>query len=113
MVLHVLFYIVQMNWSHLAHAHFLIHGHTKNTCDCLFNLLKMQWRKKNVYTSKQLQHLLEVAPNCECAHCNNVFFRIGLTEVSHIAHFWVSYGRCAMPGLPMGWSEGLSWWWAD
>ena len=22
---------------------------------------------------------------------------------------WVSYGRCAMPGLPMGWSEGLSW----
>ena len=27
----------------------------------------------------------------------------------HIAHFWVSYGRCAMPGLPMGRSEGLSW----
>ena len=33
----------------------------------------------------------------------------GVTEVWHIAHFWVSYGRCAMPGLPMGWSEGLSW----
>ena len=32
----------------------------------------------------------------------------GLTEVWHIAHFWVSYGRCAMPGSPMGWSEGLS-----
>ena len=36
-----------------------------------------------------------------------------LTEVWHIAHFWVSYGRCAMPGLCMGWSEGLSWQWAD
>ena len=32
-----------------------------------------------------------------------------LTEVWHIAHFWVSYGRCATPGLPMGQSEGLSW----
>ena len=31
-----------------------------------------------------------------------------ITEVWHIAHFWVSYGRCAMTGLPMGWSEGLS-----
>ena len=28
-----------------------------------------------------------------------------LTKVWHIAHFWVSYGRCAMPGSPMGWSE--------
>ena len=37
----------------------------------------------------------------------------GVTEVWHIAHFWVSYGRCAMPGLPMGWSEGLSWQWTD
>ena len=24
----------------------------------------------------------------------------GVTEVWHIAHFWVSYGRCSMPGLP-------------
>ena len=29
-----------------------------------------------------------------------------VAEVWHFAHFWVSYGRCAMPGLPMGWSEG-------
>ena len=31
-----------------------------------------------------------------------------LTEVWHMAHFWVSYDRCTMPGLPMGRSEGLS-----
>ena len=31
-----------------------------------------------------------------------------VTEVWHMAHFWVSYGRCTMPGSPMGRSEGLS-----
>ena len=36
-----------------------------------------------------------------------------LAEVWHIAYFWVPYGRYAMPGLPMGRSEGLSWQWAD
>ena len=30
------------------------------------------------------------------------------TEVWHMAHFWVSYGRCTMPGSPMGQSEGFS-----
>ena len=33
---------------------------------------------------------------------------MSLTEVWHMAHFWVSYGRCTMPGSPMGRSEGLS-----
>ena len=31
-----------------------------------------------------------------------------VTEVWHMAHFWVSYGRCTMPGSPMGRSEGSS-----
>ena len=67
--------IVWMNWSHLVHAHFLIHGCTKNTCDHLFNPLMMEWRKKNVYTPNQLQHLLEGAPNCKCVCCNNGFLK--------------------------------------
>ena len=37
---------------------------------------------------------------------------VRLTEVWHMAHFWVSYGRCTMPGSPMGRSEGLSRRWA-
>ena len=41
-------------------------------------------------------------------HKHNDIMSMSLTEVWHIAHFWVSYGRCAMFGLPMGWSEGLS-----
>ena len=31
-----------------------------------------------------------------------------ITEVWHMAHFWVSYGGCTMPGSPMGRSEGSS-----
>ena len=31
-----------------------------------------------------------------------------ITEVWHMAHFWVSYGRCTMPGSPMGRSAGSS-----
>ena len=30
-----------------------------------------------------------------------------LTEVWHMAHFWVSSGRCTMPASPMGRSEGF------
>ena len=30
-----------------------------------------------------------------------------VTEVWHMAHSWVSYGRCTMPGSPIGRSEGL------
>ena len=26
-------------------------------------------------------------------------------KFSHMAHLWMSYGRCNMPGSPMGWSE--------
>ena len=37
-----------------------------------------------------------------------VFYSSTLTEVWHMAHFWVSYGRCTMPGSPMGRSEGSS-----
>ena len=35
-----------------------------------------------------------------------------VTEVWHVAHFWVSYGRCTMPGSPMVRSERLSRHWA-
>ena len=33
---------------------------------------------------------------------------VKVTEVWHMAHFWVLYGRCTMPGSSMGRSEGLS-----
>ena len=35
-----------------------------------------------------------------------------LTEVWYMAHFWVSNGRCTVPGSPMGRSEGFPRRWA-
>ena len=32
----------------------------------------------------------------------HIHHKRGVTEVWHIAHFWVSYQRCATHGLPMG-----------
>ena len=34
--------------------------------------------------------------------------RTTVTEIRHMAHFWVSDGRCTLPGSRMGRSEGLS-----
>ena len=31
-----------------------------------------------------------------------------VTEVCHLGHFWLSYGRCAMSGSPTGCLVGLS-----
>ena len=42
-----------------------------------------------------------------CSH--GIHVHLGLiTEVWYMAHFWVSYGRCTMPGSPMGRSKGSS-----
>ena len=37
--------------------------------------------------------------------CNS--WRREVTEFLHMVHFWMSYGRCTMPGSPMGRSDGL------
>ena len=42
--------------------------------------------------------------NLELVQCGDYE---GLTEFCHMAHFWMSYGRCTISGSPMGRSEGL------
>jgi hypothetical protein len=37
---------------------FLVRGHTKNPCDRMFNILKLRFRKQNVYTMEQLLEVL-------------------------------------------------------
>ena len=75
-----------------------------------------------------LQHLIQVSIIYTHAHTNyiGVYLYImhvstrtcyihhkrGVTEVWHMTHFWVSYGRCTMPGSPMGRSEELPGRWA-
>jgi hypothetical protein len=43
-----------MNFFRRVNFIFLVVGHTKNACDCLFNLLKLNLRKKDVFTFDEL-----------------------------------------------------------
>jgi hypothetical protein len=54
MVLQFMVMLAKLNLAKIIHTIFLIKGHTKNDCDRLFNLLKYDYRKTNVYTPKQL-----------------------------------------------------------
>ena len=50
-------------------------------------------------------HFIQVSTEDVLQQYPHVFFT--LTEFRHMAHFWMSYGRCTIPGSPMGRSEGL------
>ena len=41
---------------------FLVCGHTKNVCDCMFKELKQKFHHKNVYTMSQLVTVLDYSP---------------------------------------------------
>ena len=43
---------------------FLVAGHTKNPCDRTFNLLKMQYHKKNIFAVNDLISILGSHPMC-------------------------------------------------
>ena len=54
-------YFVEVGWFKEVSINFLIKGHTKNSCDRCFNLLKQQYHKNNVYS---FPHCLEVLRSC-------------------------------------------------
>ena len=54
-------YFVEVGWFKEVSINFLIKGHTKNSCDRCFNLLKQQYHKNNVYS---FSHCLEVLRSC-------------------------------------------------
>ena len=63
------------------------------------------------YPLFQLPFQIDVKVTCTGVHVYIEIIYIDsspVTEVWHMAHFWVSYGRCTMPGSPMGRSEGSS-----
>ena len=45
---------------------FLVVGHTKNAADRLFNALKLDYRKQNLYTMKELLIALSRSQYCCC-----------------------------------------------
>jgi hypothetical protein len=60
-VLRLVAWLAQLGHCHKVNFIFLIVGHTKNAADCLFNSLKQEYRKKNLYTFNQLVEALSVS----------------------------------------------------
>lgn len=51
-------FLVEQGLFEVVNIIFLVVGHTKNTCDRLFNVLKLKYRNTNVYVEKQMHDLL-------------------------------------------------------
>ena len=69
-----------------THTHTHIHTHTHTNTNYIYLHIIMHVSTRTCY----------------------IHHKRGVTEFRHMAHFWMSYGRCTMPGSTMGWSEGLS-----
>ncbi len=54
-------WLTQLGHFHQVNFIFLVVGHTQNVADCLFNLLKQDNRKQNLYTFDQLMEALSVS----------------------------------------------------
>ena len=53
-MIHVAYaYFVENGWFDNVSVNSLVKGHTKNSCDCNFNLLKLQWYNSTIYTWAQ------------------------------------------------------------
>ena len=63
MVIRLLYFMVQRKLCKVARAIFLVKGHTKNDCDRLFNLMKIDYRKQNIYTPGDLMTCIAMQPD--------------------------------------------------
>ena len=61
MVMRMFAWLVETGAYERINIAFLVSGHTKNVCDRLFNILKLTYRKINVYTFNQLTKVLNTA----------------------------------------------------
>jgi hypothetical protein len=57
-VIRFLMWLVENRIFPQVKIHFLVKGHTKNAADRMFNLLKLSYHKKNIYTYDQLKDIL-------------------------------------------------------
>ena len=74
MVIRLAMYLVECNYFTSVTICFLVRGHTKNTCDRLFNLLKAKYRKENVFTFDQMIRLM-TNEYCTVLECRNEDFK--------------------------------------
>jgi hypothetical protein len=72
---------VELRYYRRVNIIFLVAGHTKNAADRLFNLLKVQYRKKQVFTMEQLESLLNENQYVECEKVGeDNFYDVGKFE---------------------------------
>ena len=74
MVIHLAMYLVECNYFTSVTIYFLVCGHTKNTCDRLFNLLKTKYRKEKIFTFKQMIGLM-TNKYCTVLECRDDNFK--------------------------------------
>ena len=65
---------VEMGCSKQMNLIFLVKGHTKNSCDCHFNLLKSDWRKKDIFTMEDTLKNLDESEYVEVINAAGCFF---------------------------------------
>jgi hypothetical protein len=66
MVIRLMFILIKLRFARKVVFIFLIRGHTKNDCDRMFNLMKINYRKSNVYTPDQLYEHIQSNENVVC-----------------------------------------------
>ena len=64
---------IEMGWVKKVNLIFLIKGHTKNACDRNFNLLKSEWRKRDIFTMDQTFEVLNMSDNVEAINVAGCF----------------------------------------
>ena len=73
-MIHFLKIIKQVGLFGTATLHFYIKGHTKNECDREFNILKVLYWKKNVFTFEKCCEILNTKKNVEVIIMLHDFF---------------------------------------
>ena len=68
-------YLQELGWFQDVNLIFLVKGHTKNEADCHFNLMKQDWRKRDVYCFDDCMLHLNNNPNVTVIH-EKVYFML-------------------------------------
>jgi len=72
MVLRLALLLVELGWYKEVNFSFLIAGHTKNSCDRLFNILKLKYRESDVFSIDGKGGLIQLLNECKLVHAVSV-----------------------------------------
>ena len=102
-------YMCEMGWFKRVNLIFLIKGHTKNSCDRMFNLLKIRWHRANVYTYQQSLEILNEIDQVTVIDASHLhfdyntmlskFYRqpvVGSISKNHVFQFEYNTKNCLM-----------------